>query len=90
MWDHRHRLLRLREELQILAVFERLENYALLPTHSKDGDHSLRERRRFEILAQIAALETRKSWLQQKYARIFAAALLISATAYGTLHQFIK
>lgn len=77
-------------ELQILSVFERLENYPLLPTVRKDGNSSLREHRRSELLAQIAALETTKSRFQQRHARIVAVVLLVSATAYGAFHQLLK
>ena len=90
MWDHRNKLLRLREELRVLSVFERLEKYAAVPTRGEDDDGSLREHRLSELLAQIAALETEKSSFQHRYTKIAAVVLLVSATAYGAFHQLLR
>lgn len=90
MWHRRSKLLRLREELQILSVFERLENYPLRPTEGEDGKRSWRERRHSELLEQIAALEGNESSFNRRYTKNVAAVLLIAATAYGALHQLFR
>lgn len=90
MWHRRSKLLRLREELHILSVFERLENYPLVPADGKDGKRYWRERRHSELLEQIAALEGKDASFHRRYTKNVAAVLLIAATAYGAFHQLFR
>jgi hypothetical protein len=80
MWTRPKKLRSLREELQIIAVFERLEKYATELPSVRGENAALRETRRSQILAEIEWLESGKSSLPQKYAAIVSLALLVSST----------
>lgn len=90
MWSYRKKLRRLRQELDLISLFERLQNYGTESSPGGQGSCSARENRRSEILAQIAALEARASWFQQRYARLAALALLVSTRAHGAFQQLLR
>src|SRR5690348_7781570 len=91
VWNNRKKLRRLRQEFDLISLFDRLQNYATESTPGGgQGNCSARANRRSEILAQIAALEARASWSQERYARLAALAVLISTRAHGIFHQLLR
>jgi hypothetical protein len=88
MSGRQNKLHRLREELEIIAVFERLEKYSTDPNRYNDESRVLRENRRSKIFAEIAVLEGKKSWVQRSYASPVSIILLVSATA--CIYYFLK
>jgi hypothetical protein len=78
MWARHERLIHLNEGLAALAVFDRLDNYPTETDRSdSDARRSLRQRRRSEILAEIAMLEAKKPWFEESSARAIALLLLL-------------
>lgn len=70
-------MIRLNEGLEIIAVFDRLDDY---PAEANQGDgdtRQSRQRRRSEILTEIARLKARKLWFEKSYARAGAVLLLL-------------
>jgi len=80
MWTRPKKLRSLHEELQIIALFERLEKYATELPSMRGENTALRETRRSQILAEIESLESDKSSLPHKYAAIASLALVVSST----------
>jgi len=81
MWTRPKKLRSLHEELQIIAVFERLEKYATeLPSIMRAENVARRETRRSQILAEIESLESAKSSWPQKYVAIVSLVLVVSST----------
>jgi len=83
------KLSRLQEELQVLDLLDRLNDYnAGDPTRSAPQGYAFRQQRRSEISAEIATRRTRKPWLERL--RMGSVALLACATLYATLHYLLK
>jgi hypothetical protein len=82
-------LARLHEELEILDVFDRLRNYGADDPNRGDNDaYFCRQKRRSEILADIAKLEGKKPWFGGL--RAGSVALLLCATLYATFHYLLR
>lgn len=77
MWTRHQRSMRLYEELQMIAVFDRLDDYSPEPNGCDQDAHRSRQRRRSEILAQIARLEGKKPWFEESYAWAGVVILLL-------------
>ena len=60
MWKRQKKLEGLREELTSINLFERLYDSRANPTESDKEAHLVRQRRKNEVLAEIARLEKRK------------------------------
>lgn len=90
MWNNRKKLRRLSQELDLISLFERLQNYGVVSSPGGRAFCSARENRRSEILSQIEALEAKASWFRQRYARLATVAVLISTRAHGLLHHLLK
>jgi hypothetical protein len=82
------RLVRLHEELELLDVFDRVHNYANAPNRSDNDAYVSRQKRRSEILAEIAKLGVRKPWFEGL--RAGSVALVLCATLYATFHYLFK
>lgn len=62
MWGREGKLLRLYEELTTLDVFDRVHDYgADDPNRSDNGAYVSRQKRRSQILAEIAKLGVKKA-----------------------------
>ena len=78
MWRE-GKLTRLHEELEILDVFDRVHDHgADVPNRSDNDAYLSRQKRRSEILAEIAKLRVRKPWFESF--RVGSVALLLCAT----------
>lgn len=64
MWVREGKLVRLNEELETLAVFDRIYDLDPNPSRSVNAAHVSRQKRRSEIGAEIAKLEAGKRWLK--------------------------
>jgi len=88
MWRERKRV-RLHEELEILDVFDRLHDYQADDVNRGDNDaYVSRQKRRSEILAEIARLGGRKPRFEGL--RVGIVALLLCATVYATFHYLLR
>ena len=68
MWWRKTRLVRLYEELEILAILNRLVHDSHANSDRGDTDiHIFRERRQSEVLAEIAKLEGRQAEVSKGY-----------------------
>jgi hypothetical protein len=77
------------KELEILYVFERLlEDHSHGPTRDGNDPYLVRQRRRAEILAEIAKLEARSPWFTSL--RMGGAGLLLCASVFVTIHYLLK
>jgi len=77
MWGRHERLIHLYEGLAVMAVFDRLENYPTEPDRVDKDARRSRQRRRAEILAEIAMLEAKKPWFKASYAQTITLLLLL-------------
>jgi hypothetical protein len=65
MWGREEKLVRLYEELETLYVFDRIHDYGADVRNRGDDDaYASRQKRRSEILAEIAKLTVRKPWFE--------------------------
>ena len=88
MWRE-GKLARLHEELEILDVFDRIHYYGADDPSRGDNDaYVSHQKRRSEILAEIAKLVGRKPWFNGL--RAGSVALLLCATLYATLHYLLR
>lgn len=88
MWRE-GKVVRLHEELELLDVFDRVHDYgADDPNRGDDEAHVSRQKRRSEILTEIANLEGKKPWFEGL--RASSVALLLCATLYATFHYLFK
>lgn len=89
MWRRRATLARLREELNTLAVFDRVHDYSE-DADSRDKEaYANRQMRRSEIIAKIAKLRASKPKLW-KQARISSVVLFLGAVGYVTIHYLLR
>jgi hypothetical protein len=58
-WQRRRKLFDLHAELETIQLFDRLRDYKVLPDQSDHAAQAARQKRRFEILAEIAVLESK-------------------------------
>jgi hypothetical protein len=88
MWWRKTRLVRLYEELEILAILDRLVHASHANSDRGDNEiHIFRERRQSEVLAEIAKLErgqteTRNLWV--------SGVALLSVLLYATFHYVLR
>ena len=88
MWRE-GKLARLHEELEILDVFDRVHDYgAVAPNRSDNDAYGFRQKRRSEIVAEIAKPAARKPWVASS--RAGCVALLLPATLFATFHYLLK
>ena len=77
MWGRHERLIRLYEELAIIAVLDRLDDYSTEPNRTDKGAWRSRQGRRSGIFTEIASLEAKKPWFEEGYAKAGAIILLL-------------
>jgi hypothetical protein len=82
------KLVRLYQELDTLEVFDRVHDYRADDPNRADNAYVSRQKRRSEILAEIAKLRVRKPWFEGL--RGDKVALLLCATLYATFHYLLK
>lgn len=88
MWRE-EKLARLQEELKMLDVFDRVHDCETdHRNHPDNGACVSRQKRRAEILAEVAKLEVRKPWFEGLGAG--TVALIICAILYATFHYLFK
>jgi hypothetical protein len=64
MWGREGKLVRLNQELETLAVFDRIYDLDPNPSRNVNAAYVSRQKRRSEIGAEIANLEAGKRWLK--------------------------
>jgi len=79
----------LHEELRILALFDRVHDYAIDPDPANDRAYASRQIRRSQIVAEIRKLNPPKREFRN-HARIGSAVLLLCAVGYATVHYLLK
>jgi len=89
MWQRQKALTRLHDELNALALFDRVHDYTEEHDLANNRAHELRQIRRTQILAEIKELSTSKVGFRIR-ARISSAILLLGAGGYATLHYLLK
>jgi len=86
MWWQKARLVRLYDELESLAIFDRL----VYDFHADRGDndaHTFRERRRSEVLAEIAKLEGGQAEIRNLWV---GGVAVLSLILYVTFHYVLR
>ena len=82
------RLVRLYEELQILAILDRLVHDSHPKSDRDNNDiHIFRERRRSEVLAEIGKLEGRQAEVRNLWV---GGVALLSMILYATFHYVLR
>ena len=89
MWWRRKALVRLQDELNTLALFDRVHDYTQDHDLAEIRAHALRQIRRTQIMAEIEELRTSKLEYSNR-ARISSAILLLGAGGYATLHYLLR
>jgi hypothetical protein len=89
MWWRQKALARLHDELNTLALFDRVHDYTQEHDLADNRAHELRQMRRTQIVAEINELSTSKVEFRSR-ARISSAVLLLGAGGYATLHYLLK
>ena len=88
MWWRKTRLVRLYEELEILAILDRLIHDPHANSDRGDNDiHIFREKRLCEVLAEIAKLEGGQAEVRNLRLGGFA---LLSVILYATFHYVLR
>jgi hypothetical protein len=87
MW-YEGKCVRLREELELLDIFDRVHENRTYESKGDDDAYSFRQKRRSQILAKISELQARKRRINGL--RTGSAALLLSASVYATLHYLLR
>jgi hypothetical protein len=77
------------EELRILALFDRVHEYAIDPNPADNHAYTLRQIRRSQIMAEISKLSPSKPDYRNP-ARIGSAVLLLCAVGYATVHYLLR
>ena len=89
MWRRQKALTRLHDELNTLAVFDRVYDYTQDHDLADSRAHELRQMRRSQIMAEIKELST--STLQYRNrTRISSAIILLIVGGFATLHFLLK
>jgi hypothetical protein len=70
MWRREGKMVRLNQELETLAVFDRIYDLEPNPSRSVNAAHVSRQKRRSEIGAEIAKLEAEKRWFKVSWKRL--------------------
>ena len=89
MWRRQKALARLHDELNTLALLDRVYDYTQDHDLAGDRAHALRQMRFTQITAEIKELSTSKLEYQNR-ARISIAILLLCMGGYATLHLLLK
>ena len=89
MWWRRKALLRLQDELDTLALFDRVHDYTQEHDLAESRAHALRQIRRTQIMAKMEELRSSKLEYRNR-ARISSAILLLGAGGYATLHYLLR
>ena len=89
MWWRRKALARLHDELNTLALFDRVYDYTQDHHPAENHAHELRHIKRTQIVAKIEEL-SRSQREYRNRARIRSAILLLCAGGYATLHYLFK
>ena len=89
LWRQRT-LDRLHAELETIALFDRVHDYATKTDPADFNAYSLRQVRRSEIMAEIKKLDAAKQERMNRAARISSAVVLLCAVGYATLYYLIK
>lgn len=89
MWWRRKALARLHDELDTLALFDRVYDCTQDPDLADSRAHALRQMRRTQIVAEIKKLRTSDLEFRNR-ARISSVILLLCAAGYATLHFLLK
>ena len=82
-------MVRLQDELNVLALFDRVYDYTQQHDIGDSHFHALREIRRREIMDEMKSLRTSKPEYRNR-ARISSAILLLCAGGYVTLHYLLR
>jgi hypothetical protein len=89
MWRRQKALARLDEELRIIALFDRIHDYAPEPGPADDSAYAFRQIRRSQIMAEISKVKTSEPEYRN-LARISSAVILLGAVGYATFHYLLK
>jgi hypothetical protein len=89
MWRRQKALARLHDELDTLALFDRVHDYTQNHDLADSGAYALRQSRRGQIMAEIKELSTSEQGYGN-WARISSAILLLCAGGYVTLHYLLR
>jgi hypothetical protein len=85
MWRQQKALARLHQELNTLALFDRIHAYTQHPSLADNRAAEFRQMRRTQIMAEIAELSPSKLAYGSRI-RTSSAILLLCAGAYAMLH----
>jgi hypothetical protein len=87
MW-YEGKAARLRRELALLDIFDRVHDYC--PDQPTDDEQAyfLRQKRRLQVLSEIAKYQVRKSHIEGL--RAGSAILLLCRSLYATVHYLFK
>ena len=89
MWRRRKALARLHEELNTIALFDRVHDYATDSDPADNRAYALRQIRRSQIVDEIGKLSASKLEYRNR-ARVSSAVLLLCAVGYATLHYLLN
>jgi len=89
MWRRQKALARLHDELNTLAVFDRVYDYTQHHDLADSRAHALRQMRRSQIMAEINNL-SRSEQGNRSRVRISSAILLLCAGGYATVLYLLK
>lgn len=79
---------RLQEELETIAGFDRVHDYATDSHPADNHAYALRQIRRSQIMVEIQKLTSKREY--RNHARIGSAVVLLRAVGYATLHYLLK
>lgn len=89
MWRRRKALVRLQDELNTLALFDRVHDYTQEHDLAESRAHASRQIRRIQIMVEMEELRTSKLEHRNR-ARISSVILLLGAGGYATLHYLLR
>ena len=85
----RKALTRLHKELETIAVFDRVHEYATDSNLAANDAHRLRQVRRSQIMAEIEKLSA-PGLPFKNHARISGAIVFLFTVGYATVHYLLK
>jgi hypothetical protein len=89
MFRRQKTLSRLHEELETLALFDRVHEYVTDPSPADNRAYASRQIRRSQILAEISKVSAPKP-VYSNEARIGTAVLLLCGVGYASIHYLLK
>jgi hypothetical protein len=88
MFGRQKALAHLHEELETIALFDRVHEYVTDPSPADNRAYASRQIRRSQILVEISKLSAPKPVFSE--ARIGSAVLLLCGVGYASLHYLLK